>query len=126
MQHTLQKLPKSTVEMTIELTPEEMRPYLEKAAVKLSQETTIPGFRPGKAPYEQVAVRFGSGRVWEEAAVIAVPVTFSRAAQEAKLQTIGSPAIDVIKLAPDNPFVFKATVALLPEVTLGNFSKMPL
>lgn len=124
MQHTLKKFPKSIVELVIDLSPEEMRPYLEKAAIKLSTETTIPGFRAGKAPLDEVARRFGTGRVWEEAAVLAVPVTFSQVARDEKLQTIGSPAIEVIKLAPDNPFSFKATVALLPEITLGDFSKI--
>lgn len=124
MNHTLKKLPKSTIELTIEIPAEEMRPYLEKAALKLSTETTIPGFRAGKAPLDEVRRRFGAGRVWEEAAVLAVPKAYGEAVQKEQLETIGSPQIDVVKLAPDNPFIFKATAAFLPEVTLGDFTKI--
>lgn len=121
MIHTIKKLPKSTLEITVEMTPEDMQAYLQKGAANLSQETTIPGFRPGKAPYDQIVARFGKGRVWEEAAQLAVPRAFGEIVQNEKLETIGSPSIDVIKLAPDNPFIFKATVALLPEITLGDY-----
>lgn len=126
MTHTTKKLPKSTAEITIELAPEEMRPYLERAATQLSQATTVPGFRPGKAPFDEVVRRVGAGRVWEEAATLAVPKAVSQVVEDERLETIGSPAIDVIKLAPDNPFIFKATAALLPEVTVGDYSSIKL
>ncbi len=126
MQHSIKKLPKSALEITIEVTPEEMQPYLQKAALRLSQETTIPGFRVGKAPYEEVRARLGAGRIWEEAATIAVPKVFSDIVREEKIETLGSPAIEVDKLAPDNAFIFKATVPLMPEVTLGDFASLKI
>ncbi len=126
MQNTIKKLPKSALEITVEITPGDMQPYLQKAAIKMSEQSSIPGFRPGKAPYEQVVARFGAGKVWEEAAQLVVPKVFSEIARSGKLETIGSPEIEVIKLAPDNAFIFKATVPLLPEVTLGNYSSITL
>ena len=96
MQHTIKKLPKSTLEITVELSPEDMESYLQKGATNLSQQTSIPGFRPGKAPYDQVVARFGNGRVWEEAAQLAVPRAFGEIVQNEKLETIGSPTIEVI------------------------------
>lgn len=126
MTHTVKKLPKSVVELVVELSPADLQPHLERAAVQLSSQTTIPGFRPGKAPYEEVVRRFGAGRVWEEAATLAVPKVFGQVVAEEKLETIGSPQIDVVKLAPDNPFIFKATVALLPEVELGDYAKIKI
>ena len=126
MQHTLKRLPKSTVEILVELTPEDMQPYLQKAATHLGQETAIPGFRPGKAPYDQVVARFGAQRIWEEAAQIAVPKIYSAVVAEEKLETIGSPEIAVEKLAADNPFIFKATAPLLPEITLGDYASITI
>lgn len=122
MQHALKNLPKSTLELTIELSPADMQSYLQKAATALSEQSAIPGFRPGKAPYEQVVTHFGVGRIWEEAAQLAVPRVFAEIAQREKLETVGSPTIAVLKLAPDNPFIFKATIASLPEITLGDYS----
>ena len=126
MKHTLKSLPKSAVEITIELAPEDMQSYLQKAAAQMSSESSIPGFRPGKAPYEQVVARFGAQRVWKEAAQLAVPRSFTETVKKENLETIGSPEIAVIKLAADNPFIFKATIALLPEVTLGDYSSIKL
>lgn len=126
MTHTFKKLPKSAIELTIELTPADMQSYLQKAAAQLSQTAVIPGFRPGKAPYDQVVAQFGSGRLWEEAAQLAVPKTYSAIIVQEKLETIGAPEIEVIKLAPDNPFIFKATVALLPEIILGDYTKIKI
>lgn len=126
MQHTLKRLPKSTAELLIELSPDEMQPYLTRAATQLSEQSTIPGFRPGKAPYEQVVAKFGAGRIWEEAAQLAVPKIYGEIVTAEKLETIGSPEIAVEKLAPNNPFIFKATVALLPEITFGNYTALKL
>ncbi|KKU71413.1 MAG: Trigger factor [Parcubacteria group bacterium GW2011_GWA2_47_26] len=126
MNFTTKQLPKSTIEITVELSPEEMQGDLQKAALRLSQETTVPGFRPGKAPYDEVMSRFGAARIWEEAAQSAVPRIFTQIVKQDGLETIGSPAIDVVKLAPDNPFVFKATVAVLPRITLGDYATIKL
>lgn len=126
MKYTAKKLSKSIIEITIELPPEEMRPYLQKAATQLCTQTTIPGFRPGKAPYEDVVRHFGAGRIWEEAAQIVVPKIYSEIVVKEKLNTIGSPTIEVDKLAPDNPFIFKATAPIMPEITLGNYSAIKI
>lgn len=126
MQHILKKLPKSTIEILIELSPDEMGPYLQKAAIQLCTQTTIPGFRPGKAPYEEVVRHFGAGRIWEEAAQIVVPKIYSEIVAKEKLNTIGSPTIEVDKLAPDNPFIFKATAPVMPEITMSNYSAIKI
>lgn len=124
METSLKKLPKGLVEITIDLNPEEMQPYLKKAAQILSEQNPLPGFRPGKAPLNLVIQQFGENYLWETAAEEAVQKTFVDFVKENHLETIGSPKIDVLKLAPQNNFVFKATVALLPEVEIGNLSNI--
>lgn len=126
MQVQTKKLPKSVVELTIELTQDDFKSFLERAGARLCQRKPIPGFRPGKASLNMVVKHFGEMPVWEEASVEAVEKTFSQTVFEQKLNTLGSPKIDVIKLAPGNPFVYKATVPLLPEVTLANFSSLEI
>lgn len=112
------------VELTTELTQDDFQPFLERAGARLSQKKPVPGFRPGKASLNVVVKNFGEMPVWEEASVEAVEKTFSQNIFEQKLNTVGSPKIEVIKLAPGNPFVYKATVSLLPEVTLGDFTSL--
>jgi len=118
MNITTKKLPKSQTELTIELSVEEMKPYLEKAAVRLSTERPLEGFRPGKAPLDVVTKKFGDAVMMEAAAEEAVRGTYGKALMQEKIMSIGSPAIDVKKMAADNPFIYTATVSLLPEVKL--------
>lgn len=121
MQTTIETLPKSQVKITIELSPEEMKPHLEKAAEDLSKEFKIEGFRPGKASLGIVTQRFGAQHVWEQAGEQAVRKAFIQAIREKNILTVGRPNIQMVKLAPDNPFIFTAEVAVLPEVKLGDY-----
>jgi trigger factor len=124
MKADIRKLPKNQVELTIEVSSEELQPYVIQAAADLAREMKIPGFRPGKAPYDVVKQRLGEMKIYQEAAEKAVAVTYGRAVIENKLVTIGSPEISLEKIAPGNPMIFKATVALLPQVTLGDYKKI--
>lgn len=123
MQVIVAKQPKSQVKLTVELTVEQMQPYLERAAEKLSAQHHIEGFRPGKASLGIVVQKIGAQHVWEEAAELAVRKTFVQAITDHQLKSIGQPHVSVVKLAADNPFIYTAHVAVLPEVTLGEYKK---
>ncbi|MFH0873822.1 MAG: trigger factor [Candidatus Komeilibacteria bacterium] len=122
------KLDHGQLQLTIELAVDELVPYIERAASRLAQTTAIAGFRPGKAPLELVKSHLGEMKIWQEAAQLAVPKTLHQAIQEKHLITVGQPDVTLEKLAPNNPLVFTATMALMPEVTLGKWQalKMPL
>lgn len=123
MNITVAKQPKSQLKLTIELTPEEMQPHLQRAAEILSREHKIEGFRPGKASLGIVLQRLGSAVVWEAAAEEAVRKAYVAAVREHQLKSIGRPHIHIQKLAPDNPFIFTAEVTILPDITLGEYKK---
>lgn len=119
-------LPKSEVELKIELTDEELKPYLEKAAANISKNKEIPGFRPGKAPYNKVVDAVGEMAVYQEAVYQVIDKILYQILIDQDVNAVGQPKIDVEKLAPGNPFVFRATVAIFPEVELGDFSKIKI
>ncbi len=123
MQITVVQQPKSQIKLTIELSPEEMKPYLDKAAEEISQQYKIEGFRPGKASLGMVIAKIGAQQVWEAASEHAIRRSFVQAIREKDLPTIGQPHIHVQKLAPENPFVYTAESAILPEVTVGDYAK---
>jgi len=120
------KLDRGQTELTIELSIEEYLPFLKVAATKISENTKIPGFRPGKADFEIIKQKIGEGQIWQEALEPAVQKTFTKALDDSKLVTVGSPKIDVIKLAPNNPVIYKATVSLLPGVELGDYTSIKI
>ena len=119
-------LPKSQVEFTIELSVEELKPYLAKAATALSSAGKIPGFRPGHAPYDIVAKAFGEMAIYEAAGDKIIPHTLNQAVKEKNLAFVGEPKIEVVKLAPGNPFIFKAIISLMPEIKLGKWQEIKI
>lgn len=111
----------SAVEITITVEPAEYQPFLIKAASRLSQATKIEGFRPGKASYEIVKQRVGEMSIYQEALDDVISHFYYQAVVSEKLNTIGQPKIDMEKLVPGNPIVFKAIAALMPQVKLGRY-----
>lgn len=124
MQVTSKRLPKTQAELTIELSPEEVQPYVETAAKRISQEVEIKGFRKGKAPYDLLKQHVGEATIYEEAFNDIVQATYPKAVDQEKLQVVGRANIQVEKIAPGNPVVYKATVPLMPKVTLGDYQKL--
>jgi len=111
------QLPKSQIEFTVEMSPDELAPYVERATQKISQEKPIEGFRPGKAPSEIIKQRFGEMTIFGEAADIAIPEKLWQIVRDEKLEIVAQPAVDIVKLAPGNAFVWKAVLTLAPQVT---------
>lgn len=126
MQITKKELAKNQVELAIEVSLEEMKPHLEKAAAKMSLNAKLPGFRPGKAPYELVKNKFGEMAIYQEALDLIVSDSFYKAIVREKIESIGQPDIKIEKIAPGNPLVYTAVVALLPKVTLGAWQTLEI
>jgi len=126
MKTEIKKLPQSIVEISVEIDTDELKPYLEKSATKISETAKIEGFRPGKAPYNIVKEKFGEMAILQEAIDDIIAKTYYQIIINNQLTTIGQPKIEIVKMAPDNPFAYKATVPILPQVTLGDFSKIKL
>jgi len=125
MKVTKKDLEKSQVELTVELSAEEFKPYLPKGAERVSQEVKIEGFRPGKAPYDVIKNKVGEMAILEEAARIAIDKTIDQAIKENEdRQIIGQPQINITKLAPDNPIEYKIILTILPEVTLADYKNI--
>jgi trigger factor len=118
--------PKSKVGVQIELPSEEFAPFIQNAIQTLASEVKLAGFRPGKAPRDIVEKKVGSKAILEEAADLAVRSSYPKAVQQEKLRTIGSPTVSVEKLAEGNPFVYSVEVAVLPEVIIGDLSKIKI
>lgn len=118
MRTELKKLPDSMVEVEVELSPEEMRPYLARAAEDITKERPIEGFRPGKAPMEVVKERYGEAALYEYALKFAVNGSIPQVIAEEKIHMVGTPEVAIKKLAPGNPLIFSVKSAVMPEFSL--------
>ncbi len=115
-------LPKSQVELLITIPETEFVKYLDQAAVKLSKEMKVEGFRAGKVPRSIMERELGAAKIFEEAVRLAIPDTFIKAIEDGKIEAIGQPEIEPQKVASGNEFVYKARVAVLPKITAPDFS----
>lgn len=123
---TKKSLSKSQVELTITIPAAEFDTFLDRAAAQLAKEIKIEGFRPGKAPRSLVERHLGPAKVFEEAVRLAIPDTFIKAIEQEKIEAIGQPEIEPQKIAPGNEFVYKARVAVLPQVAAPDYADVKI
>ena len=121
METSIKKLPKSQIEILVRVPVEEFNNFIEKATLDLGKELEIKGFRKGMAPKEIAEKEIGPGRILEEAANQAIKENYFKAISENKIEAISKPEIEVLKLAPGNPFEFKAKISVLPKVKLPDY-----
>lgn len=126
MQITKNPLEKGQLELTITVETSELEKYLRSAADRLSAKNKVPGFRPGKVPFEIAKKKFGEMAIYQEALDEIITKTYYQAITQEKLEVVGQAKIDIEKLAPQNPVVYKATISLMPETTLGEWQKIKI
>jgi trigger factor len=115
-----EQLPKSQVGITIEVPAETVDATYDKVLNRLTSRAKIEGFRPGKAPRSLVEARVGKAAIREEVVELMVPDVVRRALEERSLDPIESPDVEVLELERGRPARLKATVSVMPEVTLGD------
>ena len=117
----VEKLEKNMAKLTIEVSSEEFENAIAKAYKKNKNKISMPGFRKGKAPRAMIEKMYGKGVFYEDAANSIIPDAYADAAKESELEIVAQPEIDVTQIESGKPFIFTATVALKPEVTLGEY-----
>ncbi len=115
-----EKLEKSMVALTVEVGAADFEAAVEKAYKKQRGSIRMPGFRPGKAPRKMIESMYGASVFYEEAVNIALPDAYGTAVKEQELKVVGYPEVELISVGKEG-FSFKATVAVYPEVKLGQY-----
>ena len=115
-----EKLEKSRVALTIETSAEEFEAAVNKAYLKMRGKINVPGFRVGKAPRKIIEKMYGAEVFYEEAVNIILPDAYEAAVKEQELDVVGYPKVELESCTKDG-VVFKCTVAVYPEVKLGQY-----
>ncbi|MEK7510554.1 MAG: trigger factor [Patescibacteria group bacterium] len=124
MNFSFKKLPKSQLEIEIDIPTEEFNAYKIKAITSIQKNFEKPGFRPGKAPLSIVEVDVGQERISIQMAQLALVDAYRKVVEEKRLDALGEPEVKITKMALGNPFVAKITLAVLPEVELPDYRKL--
>lgn len=122
MSFTVEQLEeKNMVKLVITSSDEEFEKGLEQAYNKNKSKINVQGFRKGKAPRKIIEKFYGKEVFFEDAANAIIPEAYAKAAEESGLEIVSQPEIGLVQLEDGKPFIFSATVAVKPEVELGQY-----
>ncbi|MCI5938037.1 MAG: trigger factor [Eubacterium sp.] len=121
MSYTVENLEKSMAKLTITVSAETFEEAMVKSYNKNKKNINLQGFRKGKAPRKMIEKMYGPEVFYEDAANFAIPDAYEEAAKDSGLEIVSRPEIDVVEIGKGKDFVFTATVATKPEVTLGEY-----
>jgi trigger factor len=125
----LETIDATTVKMTVEVEPAELKSAIDKAYAELAKQVTIPGFRKGKVPTAILNQRIGFPAVLEQAVNDAMPGLYGQAASENNLRPLGQPEVEITELptsATEGQLAFTATVPVRPVIELPVLSDITL
>ncbi|MEV9639750.1 trigger factor [Mammaliicoccus sciuri] len=107
--------------LTFEVSVERFNQGMDEAFKKVVKKVQAPGFRKGKMPRKMFDKMYGEEALYNDAIDIVLPEAYSKAVEEADVEPIAAPEIDIEKLEKGEPVIFTAVIALKPEVKLGEY-----
>ena len=117
----VEKLEKNMAKLTVEVPAEQFEAALKTSYNKHKNKFNIPGFRKGKAPQAMIEKMYGVGVFYEDAVDEAINASYPDAAKESGLEIVSRPEISIEQVEKGKSFIYVATVATKPEVTLGEY-----
>ena len=117
----VENLEKNMAKLTVEVDNAEFVKAIDVAYKKNRNKFNLPGFRKGKAPKEMIMKMYGPQVFFEDALNEILDKTYPEAAKESGLEIVSRPEIGVEQIGMDQNVIYTATVAVKPEVTLGEY-----
>ncbi|HAA2722523.1 TPA: trigger factor [Listeria monocytogenes] len=107
--------------LTFEIEQEKVKEGLDKAFVKVRKTLNVPGFRKGKVPRQIFNQRFGEEALFQDALDILLPEVYSAAIDEAGIDPVDTPQVNIESMEKGETWVLTAEVTVKPEVKLGDY-----
>jgi trigger factor len=96
--------------------------YMHKAARKYSERAKVPGFRPGKAPYDVILRLYGEEAILDEAKGLLVEENYPAILDEAKIQPAAAGSL--LEISEGDPIKATFMIPLEPTVELGDYKSL--
>lgn len=112
--------------LTVTVPKEEVDKGLDKAFKKVVKQINVPGFRKGKMPRPLFEQRFGVESLYQDALDFILPEAYGNAVEEAEINPVDRPEIDVTQMEKGKELIFEATVTVEPEVELGDYKGLSI
>lgn len=121
MSLTVENLEKNMAKLTITVPAAEFVEAMTESYKKQKGKISVPGFRKGKVPQTYLEKMYGPEMFYEDAANTCMENSYSSALDECDLDVVSRPEIDIEQMEKGKDFIYTATVAVKPEVTLGDY-----
>jgi trigger factor len=121
MKASWEKIEKNLGVLEVEVGAERVSQALDKAFKKVSAKVNVPGFRKGKVPRSIFEAKFGVESLYQDALDILLPEVYVEAVEEAGIEPVDRPEVDVEQFGKGQVLKFKAKVIVKPEVSLGDY-----
>ncbi len=121
MSHTVEKLEHNMAKITVIVSAEDFDKALMESYNKNKAKYAIHGFRKGHAPQQMIEKVYGEGAFYEGAVDICIDKTYPEAVKESELEIVSRPEMDITQIGKGKDLIYTASVALRPEVTLGEY-----
>ena len=121
MSYTVEKIEGSKAKFTITVESDAFNAARDKAFKKNQKKISVPGFRKGKVPRKMIEKMYGKEVFDDDAINMAAPDAYEEAMKDSDLEIISRPSYEMVDVNDDDTFVFTATVAIRPEVKLGDY-----
>jgi trigger factor len=122
MSYTVSEVNGCTKRLSFKFPQVDLSKEIKAALLSKQQNSNLKGFRKGKAPLEMVQKLFGP-QVENEALQRFISDQYYQAMQKENIRAVGYPQFENTKFA-DKTVEFDATVEVLPEIKLKDYSKL--
>lgn len=121
MSLTVENLEKNMAKLTITVSAADFEQAMKESYNKQKGKISVPGFRKGKVPQAYLEKMYGPEMFYEDAANSCMENSYPGALDECELDVVSRPEIDITQMEKGKDFIYTATVAVKPEVTLGEY-----
>ena len=121
MSLTVENLEKNMAKLTVTVPAADFIDAMKVSYNKQKSKISVPGFRKGKVPQQYLEKVYGPQMFYEDAANTCLENSYPDALDESGLDVVSRPEIDVTQMEKGKDFIYTATVAVKPEVTLGDY-----
>ncbi len=112
-------------EFSITISKTHIEEQKELRLAEIAKTAKMQGFRPGKVPLAVVKQRYGA-EARNEALEKALSESIDKALADHKLRPAAQPKVDLVSAEDGKDAEFKMTVEALPDIKVGDFSKIAL
>lgn len=114
--------PKGT--LTFDIDTETIQKGIDHAFTRTQKRISVPGFRKGHVPRTIFNQMYGEESLYQDALNDVLPDAYEAAIKEAGIEPVDQPQVNVESMEKGQPWTLTATVAVKPEVTLGDYKGM--